>query len=408
MKAVGLIVEYNPFHNGHYYHIHSSKEKTKADVVVCVMSGYFLQRGEPALLPRRERTKMALEGGADVVVELPYIFSSQHASWFARGAVSILHHLGVDSLCFGSEHGDIQPFLELQSFLRDNKEQYNRYIKYYSSQGNSYPKAASLAFSALEPDHDWPDLTQPNNILGYHYIQAIYDLKSSIQPETIQRKQAGYHEEHMSDHHIASATSIRRSLTAGSKKLDDVAHTVPKTTLKQLESFVAAGNELYDWERYFPFLQAKALTMSVTQAASLYEANEGLHHRFLSCIQSHDSFHAFLKELKTKRYTWTRLQRLAVHFLTGTERKEVEYALRTGQADHIRLLGMNKKGQAYLNNIKKHLEIPLTYKLTKKKTAQQILDERAAKAYYIPLPPRERIQKWQEEFQFPPVIIREE
>ncbi|WP_240375147.1 nucleotidyltransferase [Bacillus piscicola] len=405
MKAVGLIVEYNPFHNGHFYHIHSSKEKTNADVVVCVMSGYFLQRGEPALLPRRVRTMMALEGGADLVVELPYIFSSQHASWFARGAVSILSELGVDTLCFGSEHGDVYPFLELAKFLQNHEKTYNSLIKEYSSKGLSYPNAAAQAFSALEPEKSWPDLTKPNNILGFHYVRALRELHSSVQPETITRKQAGYHDVQISEHEIASATSIRRSLINEKMPPSAIAHTIPETTRLQIERFLKHGDQLYEWERFYPYLQEKILASSLEYLARIYEAEEGLEHRFVSHIKQQPSFHDFMKACKTKRYTWTRLQRLAVHLLTGTEKQEATTALSPGKADHIRLLGMNKTGQAYLNKVKKHVGVPLLAKMTKRKTAQQKLDERAALAYYMPLSPSQRILKWKEEYELPPVIL---
>ncbi len=405
MKALGLIVEYNPFHNGHAYHLQASKEKTKADVVICVMSGYFLQRGEPALMPRRERTLMALQGGADLVVELPYIFSSQHASWFAKGAVSVLHHLDADVLCFGSEHGDIQPFLDVLAFLQTNDKIYNQYIKEFIYEGYSYPKAVSLAFLKLEPEKDWPDLTQPNNILGYHYIQAVHDLKSSIKPETIRRTKAGYHDQHISEKSIASATSIRRSLIDQGEKPGDIGHTIPVPTRILMETYLKKQASFFDWEQYFPLLQAKTLTLSPSYLEQIYEAEEGLEHRFQSFIKTHDSFQSFMSALKTKRYTWTRLQRLAVQTLTGTTKTEANEALLTSQADHIRILGMNKTGQSYLNRIKKHVDIPLITNLPKQKTPQQKLDERAALAYYSPLPPNKRNTKWKEEYQLPPVFF---
>ncbi|MFB4162555.1 nucleotidyltransferase [Alteribacillus sp. JSM 102045] len=405
MKALGLIVEYNPFHNGHAYHLHSSKIKTNADVVICVMSGYFLQRGEPALMPRRERTMMALQGGADLVIELPYIFSSQHASWFARGAVSVLDHLGADVLCFGSEHGDIEPFLQLLYFLQANDEIYNQYIKQFIREGCSYPKAASLAFLKLDPDKQWPDLSQPNNILGYHYIRAVHELGSSIKPETIPRTKAGFHDQQVSDKAIASATSIRRSLIELEKSPAEIAHTMPKTTRTQMEMYLKDNTSFVHWEHYFPALQAKTLTLPPSFLEQIYEAEEGLHHRFRSLIKKHNTFESFMSALKTKRYTWTRLQRLAVQILTSTTKTEADEALIHQQADHIRILGMNETGQSYLSRIKKQVDLPMFTNLPKQKTPQQKLDERAALAYYCPLSTSQRVAKWQEEYQLPPVFF---
>ncbi|RSL29610.1 nucleotidyltransferase [Salibacterium salarium] len=405
MKTVGLIVEYNPFHNGHYYHIEAAKEATNADAVVCVMSGYFLQRGEPALLPRRNRTMMALQGGADLVVELPYIFSSQHASWFAQGAISILDHLGVDTICFGSEHGEITPFLKLVDFLETQNQPYNEYIKAFSKQGYSYPKAASLAFSKLEPDKDWPDLSQPNNILGYHYIRAVNDLNSSMTPATIKRAKAHYHDQQLSGYSIASATSIRRSLIEQHQSPDSIREAVPFSTYQSLSHFFKYEGSFYNWEQYFEFLQSKTLTLSSAFLSEIYEAEEGLHHRFQSMIKTHTTFHSFMEALKTKRYTWTRLQRFAVQVLTGTLKSEATEAIQSKHADHIRILGMNQTGQAYLNLIKKHMELPVFSTLPKHKTPQQQLDEKAAMAYYIPLTPEDRKIKWKQEYEQPPIIL---
>ncbi|MFZ4450251.1 nucleotidyltransferase [Salibacterium aidingense] len=407
MKAVGLIVEYNPFHNGHLYHLNASREAADADVVICVMSGYFLQRGEPALLPRRERTKMALRSGADLVVELPYIFSSQHADWFARGAVSVLEQLGTDTICFGSEQGDIKPFLKLLEFLQTRREEYSSYIKSFSKQGFSYPKAASMAFHQLVPDRELPDLTKPNNILGFHYIQAIHDLQSSIQPETVRRMQAGYHDETLSSSAISSATSIRRRLIEEKQPVHTVQEAVPEASFQVMESFINDGSFFYDWEKYYPYLQAKALTLSPSLLSELYEAEEGIHHRFQSFIKTENSFHAFMSALKTKRYTWTRLQRFAVQVLTGTFKKEAGAALASNGADHIRILGMNPQGQAYLNRVKKQCALPLFSKLPKHKTLQQQLDEKAAMAYYLPLPPASRKKRWRQEYEQPPIILKE-
>lgn len=406
MKAVGLIVEYNPFHNGHLYHLEASKKKTAADVVVCVMSGYFLQRGEPALLPRKERTLMALKGGADLVIELPYIFSSQHANWFARGAVSALHHLGVDVLCFGSEHGNVSSFQELVQFLTENDDVYQQAVQTYIKKGYSYPKATAMAFQKLESTSSLPDLSKPNNILGFHYLKAIEELNSSIKAETIPRKQADFHDETITTKTVASATSIRRALLTN-PSTKNIEHTIPASTKQQLVSFMQREEGFYEWERYFPFLQGKILTTPLKYLSSIYEAEEGLERRFYNAIKKCSSFRSFMEEVKTKRYTWTRLQRFAVQILTGTTKEEAKEALSCGGVDHLRVLGMNKKGQAYLSQIKKHVDIPIYTNMPREKTPQQQLNERAALTYYLPLSPEKRQKKWKEDYALPPMILKE-
>ncbi|HHY20854.1 MAG TPA: nucleotidyltransferase, partial [Bacilli bacterium] len=167
MKAVGIVVEYNPFHNGHLYHLQQTKVKSGADIVIAIMSGSFLQRGEPALVSKHARTKMALRAGIDLVIELPYAFSTQKAETFARGAVLLLDALQASEVCFGSEAGDITPFEQLIDFLRDREAEFNEQLKHFLQEGCSYPKANALAFSSLNPNKTMLDLSLPNNILGY-------------------------------------------------------------------------------------------------------------------------------------------------------------------------------------------------------------------------------------------------
>jgi len=236
MKAVGIVVEYNPFHNGHFYHIQETKKVTGADLVIAVMSGNFLQRGEPALVSKWARTKMALEGSVDIVVELPYAFATQKAEVFAFGSVSLLHALGVESICFGSESGDIQAFLQTLDIMKTKREEFDDFIQTSLKEGKSYPRAAADAFQSLQISQSAVDLSQPNNILGFHYIQAIHNLKSKIKPFTIKRTKANYHDPYMVDLNIASATSIRNTLFSKSDSLDlePIQTVIPDTTFSHL------------------------------------------------------------------------------------------------------------------------------------------------------------------------------
>jgi predicted nucleotidyltransferase len=167
MKAVGVIVEYNPFHNGHAYHLQAAKELAQADLAIAVMSGNFLQRGEPALISKWYRTRMALLNGVDIVLELPYRFATQKAETFANGAVTILDAIGCHSLCFGSESGDISSFFETVDYLDTHKERFDEKIKMNIKSGVSYPKALSLSFQSLSSPENILSLDKPNNILGF-------------------------------------------------------------------------------------------------------------------------------------------------------------------------------------------------------------------------------------------------
>lgn len=403
MKSVGLIVEYNPFHNGHYYHMHQSIRETKADVTVAVMSGYFLQRGEPALVSKWLRTRMALEGGADVVVELPYAFSTGKAEIFANGAISLLTSLKVDDVCFGSEEGTILPFEKTIEFLDLYREPYADKIKSFLSEGNSYPKAAALAFQSLNTANGAADLSKPNNILGFHYVKAIHDQKSPLKAYTIARTGADFHDPELGEQKIASATGIRNTIITGGESLEKIRRVVPDITYRLLQKASRQFGSFHSWEQLYPFLKYKLLTSTADQLAEIYEAEEGLEHRLLQYIKDADTFTAFMGQIKTKRYTWTRLQRLCVHILTNTTKEEMAPVLKDPRATYIRLLGMSEKGRTYINHIKKELELPLISTLSRHEDPLLKLDKRAANCYALGYPENVRTGKLREEYATPPI-----
>ena len=407
MKATGIIVEYNPFHNGHLYHLQQTKKETEADMIIAVMSGNFLQRGEPALVSKWARTKMALEGGADIVVELPYVFATQKAETFAFGAVSILDALLVDRLCFGSEHGKIEAFTETLAYLQNHKQPFDQNIRDALKQGVSYPKATSMAFEALKGHEDYLDLTQPNNILGYHYVKAIDQLNSTIQPYTILRTGAHYHDETFGENtgNIASATSIRKSLLIQGETLDEIKNYIPGTTLLHLKNYDKEYRMFHQWESYFDLLKYKLLTTKKEKLKTIYEMEEGLENRLQAEIKYAETFLDFMKKIKTKRYTWTRLQRACTHILTNSTKEEMLGAIE--RPHYIRLLGMSTKGQQYLNHYKKRLKLPVISKLSAFKHSQLDLDIKATYAYSCALKEPLKSQFIRNEFATPPIRYHE-
>lgn len=403
MKAVGVIVEYNPFHNGHYYHLQETKQQTKADVMIAIMSGHFLQRGEPSLLSKWERARLALAGGADLVIEIPYPFATGKAEVFANGSISLLNHLYADEVCFGSEEGDISPFIHTYQFLQQHQQDYDKRLKMFLQQGHSYPKAAALSFQTFTSDQPMVDLSQPNNILGFHYVKAIYDQKAAITPQTIQRSHAGYHDTTMHHAQIASATSIRRTLLDPEQSIQAIKHVVPSFTYELLQESWQSNGMFNDWEALFPFLQYQLLTSQPEDIAAIYEAEEGLEHRLLSYIKSADSFHSFMKQIKTKRYTWTRLQRLCTHILTQADKTTMQTAIQQPEATYLRLLGMSAQGQHYLNTIKKDMTAPLITNASQDQQNLSAIDQQATLCYMLGYDSSRRIEKLAEEFDQPPV-----
>ncbi|WZY01070.1 nucleotidyltransferase [Bacillus sp. FSL W7-1360] len=389
MKAVGVVVEYNPFHNGHLHHLRAAKTDTGAHICIAVMSGSFLQRGEPAIVCKWTRTKMALACGVDVVVELPYAYSVQSAARFAEGATNILAALGCTHLHFGSEAGDITLFHQLVQFMNENKEAYDFAIKEHMQKGVSYPNASAAAFRTLANGNETLlRLDQPNNILGYHYVSSITQQHLPLIPATTVRKQAGFHEKNIHDEHtIASATSIRHALSSG-QELSNLSRVMPKTTISALEKYMLQVGHLHTWERYFPYLQHRLLTTPLSHIRTIAECEEGIEFRLNEAVYEATSFVDWLQHVKTKRYTQTRIQRLATHLLTGTTKEMLSY-IHEQPVPYIRLLGMSTIGQTYLNKKKKQLSCPIVTRAAELKHASTLgaLDLQVDQAYALAHPP---------------------
>ncbi|MEB8689873.1 nucleotidyltransferase [Bacillus cereus] len=359
-----------------------TKKLTQSDIIIAVMSGPFLQRGEPALISKWYRTKMALANGVDLVVELPYVFATQKAETFANGAISILNALRVSEICFGSEDGQIENFYNTISVQKNEEETFNYLVKQFMDAGNSYAKATSDAFSHILTSEKNIDMSQPNNILGFQYMKAILSQNSSIQAQTIKRFASHYHDETFNDQHIASATSIRKQLFSEEGSFTTIKPFLPQAITSLLANYKQNYGILHNWEQYFSFFKYRLMTMSPGDLRHIYEIEEGLEHRILSKIQNSSSFYSFMEALKTKRYTWTRLQRACTHILTNTTKEEIRSANIEQHAPYIRLLGMSQKGQTYLSKNKKKIELPI---LTHTKTfdhAALDIEKKANSVYF--------------------------
>ncbi|SFM00266.1 Predicted nucleotidyltransferase [Gracilibacillus orientalis] len=386
MKACGLIVEYNPYHNGHHYHFQQAKIVSGAECMVAVMSGNFLQRGEPAIVDKFSRAKMAIQQGVDLVIELPYFYAVQHSELFANGAIKILNSLQVDSLCFGSEHGEIDDFNTLYHFITEHQKNYDLYLTEALNQGNSYPKANDIAFSKIGGENLSIDFAKPNNILGYQYVKNIYDLHTTIFPYTIKRIKNNYHDREINDP-IASATSIRKQLLTAhtNTNTNELNDTIPSITNESLESYKELHSSWHYWEAYFPLLKYRVLTMRKDEFANIHGIKEGLENRIINTAKKAESFSEWMELLKTKRYTWTSLQRVFTHILTNTYASEIEAYVTEKKPSAIRILAMSKNGQNYLSARKKEIDVEW-YTSNKHPYPYQAFDDRIDHAYYSILP----------------------
>ncbi|WP_223700338.1 nucleotidyltransferase [Sutcliffiella deserti] len=403
MRSLGVVVEYNPFHNGHMFHLEESIKMTNADVVIAVMSGQFLQRGEPALVSKWTRTKMALINGVDIVIELPYAFATQKAELFASGAISILTGLNCETVCFGSEQGNIKDFERTINLMNDKKEEYDTLVQSFSQEGNSFPKAASLAFSTLTKDVHVLDLTKPNNILGYHYVKAIKEQHSPLHAFTIERTNAGYHDPEFNSSTIASATSIRKALFENNGNINTVGQYVPNGTYQLLSHYLKSTGGFHRWEDYFDLLKYRVLCSTASELSEIYEVEEGLEYRLQQCMKESKNYVEFMTKLKTKRYTWTRLQRMCTHLLTNTNKEKMQKVSQNKQSDYIRLLGMSEKGQAYLKQTKKDLGLPLVSKVSALESEMLDMDIRATNTFAMKFHEPARSDWMKLEYSKPPI-----
>ena len=330
MQRVGIICEYNPFHNGHLYHIQKIKQIFDDPTIILVMSSHFTQRGNLSILNKWDKTEIALDNGVDLVVELPFEFSTQSSDIFAKGAVGILNHLKCEYIVFGSESNDIVKLNNLAEI--QNTIEYNYEVKKLMKEGTSYPKAASNALKHLHGE----EVDTPNDILALSYIKEIKRLKSEITPLSIKRTN-DFNSTNIQGN-IISANLIRNNLD----KIE-IAKYVPKNAIRN-----------YYKVDYFNYLKYKILS---DNDLSVYQTvDEGIENKLKGNIDDSHTLSDLILNIKSKRYTYNKINRMFIHILTSFTKEE---ANKRKEIRYIRVLGFNKKGREYLNSIKKEIEIPI-------------------------------------------------
>ena len=380
MKTVGLIAEYNPFHNGHLYHITKAKEVTGADYAVVIMSGDYVQRGVPAIMPKRLRAEMALKCGASAVFELPVCFATGSAELFAEGAVSFLDHLGiVDSICFGSECNDLDGLQRIADFLLEEPEIYRRELQTNLKKGVSYPHARQEALSACMGAENYAFLlNDPNNILGIEYLKALKKLNSSIKPYTIKRHGAHYHDEVL--HPINSSASAIRSLLAYSGSmvhtespdtfenssfhhlLGALEDQVPDICLELLKDYYRVKYPIYQND-FSLLLKYKLLNKTPETLTRYMDVSENLANRISVQLNNYFNYKQFCELLKTRELTQTRINRALLHIMLGIKKSTAAHYLEEGGHAYAHLLGFRKDSEKVISSVAKHSRIPLLTKL---------------------------------------------
>ena len=342
MSTIGLIAEYNPFHNGHLYQIKKIKELYKDSCIVLVLSTSFTQRGEASLLDKWTKTEIALHYGIDLVIELPFVFSTQSADVFAEGAIEILKQLQVDTLVFGSESNDLETIKKLANIELNNKD-YDKLVKKYLDKGLNYPTSMNKALKELVNI----EISSPNDLLALSYIKEIIKQKANIETISIQRTN-DYHSKSLNNK-IVSATSIREALNNNI----DIKNYVPALTYNNI-------NKMINPENYFPYLKYKILS---SNNLNIYlDVDEGIENRLKKNILKSNNYEQLIKNIKSKRYTYNKINRMLTHILCDFTKDDKK---NNNHIKYIRLLGFSTKGKKHLNKVKKELTVPLITKYHK-------------------------------------------
>jgi len=328
MNIIGVVAEYNPFHNGHIYQIEKIKELYKDSIIIAVTSTSFCQRGDVSIINKWNKTKTVLENGVDLVIELPFVYSTQSADIFAKGAIEILNHLKVDTLVFGSESNNLNKLTSLASKQLTNCQED---IKKYLKDGYNYPTALSKTIDS--------DINEPNDLLAISYIKEILKNNYHITPISIKRTNS-YHSDKL-DNDIVSATAIRNNLNAKNLK-----KYLPNSEIK----------DLYKIDNSHLFMILKYKIMSDINILNTYQTvDEGIENKIKKVINNSNSLEELILNIKSKRYTYNKIKRMLIHILTSFTKEEAKRI----KIDYIRVLGFNEKGKNYLNKIKKDITIPL-------------------------------------------------
>lgn len=336
LRAAGIVAEYNPFHNGHAYQIAQARQKTGADVIVAAMSGNWVQRGEPAIMDKWQRTEAALAGGVDLVVELSGAAALQPAHLFAQGAIAVLATLKCQWLVFGTEHPDMD-YDCLMAHLPSDPVIFKRFDQTYASLFQGYLR-----------EQTGITLSAANDILGFFYAVANQQQGQPLQLVPLARRGSQHNDTAvMQGTNYASATAIRAASLAGDWAT--VQPVVPAKTLALLQQ-----ESLISWADFWPLLRYQLISAPVTDMRQRYQITEGVEYRLKRAALEATTFADFMRIVKTKRYTYTRLQRQAAYLLLQVLPEEMR-----PQPQYLRVLGYSKQGQAYLHQIKKYVALPL-------------------------------------------------
>ena len=348
-NVLGIVAEYNPFHNGHLYHLEESKNQANADYTIAVISGNFVQRGDVSIIDKWSKAEMAIKNGIDLVIELPTMYSISSAENFAYGSMRIFDSLGVvNAISFGAEQANTDTLDKFATVLFNEPKEFISVLNHELSKGISFPKARENALLLYLNDirRFSNVLSSPNNILGIEYLKALKKLKSDIVPIAIQRNKVGYNSNEIVDG-FASATSIREMLITRNTK--NIHKVIPESSYEILNDCISNGRYVSSISQYEKEIIYVLRKMTIEEIANIPDVTEGLENLIKEAANSCNNIQEFINIVKSKRYTQTRIQRILVYALLGITKKDMINLNKT--APYIRVLGFNSKGRDLLSAI---------------------------------------------------------
>lgn len=363
-NVLGIVAEYNPFHNGHLYHLETAKKIANADYTIAIMSGNFTQRGSTSIVNKWTKAQMAIQNGIDLVIELPTIYSVSSAENFAQGAIKILKELNiVNKISFGVETSDTAALNNIAKVLSDEPKEYKNILSQELKKGISFAKARENALIFyLNDDVRYKNiLNSPNNILGVEYLKSLKIFKTEIEPIPIKREKVYYNDDKIVDE-FASATAIRKFLEI--KQFYDISKVVPRVTYDVLRKECELGHTVTDLKQYEREMIYNLRKMTIEQIAELPDVSEGLENSIKYAVNFCNTIEEVINIVKSKRYTQTRIQRILLCSLLGITQKDIFFSKKA--MPYIRILGFNEKGKELLSEIKKsNSKIPMVTSVKK-------------------------------------------
>lgn len=397
MKILGIVVEYNPFHLGHKYQLEMAKKEAQCDAVAVVMSGNYVQRGEPAIIDKYTRAEMAIKNGVDLVIELPFPFSCQNAELFALGAIRELKKLNVSVISFGCENTDIDLLYKIADFQLNNSEEYNSLLKEFINEGLSYPSAVNSSINTLlKNTNDYTDdLTLlPNNTLGLEYIKAARKINFNVDFLPIKRHMAQHNDKKITNK-FASATAIRSEILA--KNLIKTKASLPPTSYALIKEYYKEHRLFNSLDNYLDLICYKIISTGKNHLKSIYDVTEGLENKIYDNVSKHKTLDDFIMSIKSKRYTYSRIRRILLNILLDITTDDIDY-LKENDTNYVKALAFNNNGKNILNHAKESETIIISKFSDYKRNGIDIknskmfeMTNKSSNIYYLPFKNRENL-----------------